>query len=295
MDIARFFRISSSALIAFVVVVVVAVGSTWWWGGRKLERKIDVEVQPVAFRDDAASIAHGKYLYESRGCMDCHGVNAAGKQVFDEPNGLRVRAPDLTSANPAIARYQPEDWDRAIRHGVAPSGRPLLIMPSEEYNRLSNDDFAALVAYVRSLPPARGQPAEIRLPWFLRGLYGAGVIQDAAEKIDHRLPPSAPIAATVSASYGAYVANACMGCHGADLRGGNIPGAPPDWPPASDLRPGGVMKRYAQPGQFVTMMRTGKRPDGTEVSRVMPIASFSRMNDTDLNALYLYLTGTQRP
>nr|WP_315592500.1 c-type cytochrome [uncultured Cupriavidus sp.] len=290
MDVKRFFRIASSALVAFTVFVVLAVGSTYWWGGRKLVRKIDVAVQPVAFPTDAAAIAHGKYLYESRGCMDCHGAKGLGKQVFDEANGFRVRAPDLTRANPAIDKYQPQDWDRAIRHGVAPSGRPLMVMPSEDYNRLSNDDFAALVAYVRSLPPGDGKPGEIHLPWFIQGLYGAGVIKDAAEKIDHSLPPSPAIAAAVNAQYGAYVANSCKGCHGANLRGGNIPGAPPDWPPAANLQPGGAMKTYAQAGQFVAMMRSGKRPDGTDVSRVMPFGAFEKMNDTDLNALYLFLT-----
>ncbi|WP_454763030.1 c-type cytochrome [Cupriavidus campinensis] len=289
MDIARFFRIASSASIAFVIVVVVAVGGTYWWGGRKLVRKVDASVPPVALPTDAAAIAHGKYLYESRGCTICHGARGAGKQVFDEPNGLRVRAPDITAANPDVAKFRPEDWDRAIRHGVAPSGRPLLVMPSEDYNRLSDDDFGALVAYVRGLPPGNGQPAEIVFPWFVQGLYGAGVIRDAAEKIDHGLPSSPPIAATVSAAYGKYVANACIGCHGADLRGGNIPGAPPDWPPAADLRQDGAMKRYAQPDQFLAMMRTGKRPDGTDVSRVMPFTALGKMNDTDLNALYLYL------
>lgn len=290
MDVKRFFRIASSAVVAFTVFVVLAVGSTYWWGGRKLVRKIDVAVQPVAFPTDATAIAHGKYLYESRGCMDCHGAKGTGRQVFDEANGFRVRAPDLTRANPDIDKYQPQDWDRAIRHGVAPSGRPLMVMPSEDYNRLSNDDFGALVAYVRSLPPADGKPGDIHLPWFIQGLYGAGVIKDAAEKIDHSLPPSPPIAAAVNAQYGAYVANSCKGCHGANLRGGNIPGAPPDWPPAANLQPGGAMKTYAQAGQFVTMMRSGKRPDGTDVSRVMPFGAFEKMNDTDLNALYLFLT-----
>ncbi len=164
-------------------------------------------------------------------------------------------------------------------------------MPSEDYNRLSDNDFGALVAYVRSLPAGGGQPAEIHLPWFIQGLYGAGVVKDAAEKIDHSLPPSPPIAAALNAQYGAYVANSCKGCHGATLRGGNIPGAPPDWPAAADLRPSGAMKTYPQAEQFVAMMRSGKRPDGSEVSRVMPFGAFAKMNDTDLNALYLFLAG----
>ena len=44
-----------------------------------------------------------------------------------------------------------------------------------------------------------------------------------------------------------------------------------------------------QADQFVAMMRSGKRPDGTDVSRVMPFGAFEKMNDTDLNALYLFL------
>jgi len=290
MDVKRFFRIASGALVGFTVFVVLAVGSTYWWGGRKLQRKIEVAVQPVPIPTDAASIAHGKYLYASRGCADCHGASGGGRQVFDEANGFRVRAPDLTRANPAIDTYRPEDWDRAIRHGVAPSGRPLLVMPSEDYNRLSNEDFAALVAYVRSLPPADGKLGEVHFPWFIQGFYGAGVIKDAAEKINHTLPPSPAIAAAVNAQYGAYVANSCKGCHGVDLRGGHIPGAPPDWPPAANLRHGGVMKTYASAEQFANMMRTGRRPDGTDVSRVMPFSAFAQMNATDLDALYLFLT-----
>lgn len=293
MDIARFFRIASAALVTFIVVVVVAVGGTWYWGGQKMQRTVKVpELPPVAYADDAASIAHGKYLYLSRGCMECHGANGAGKVVFDEPNGFYVRSPDLTSANPAIANYRPQDWDLAIRHGVASSGRPLLVMPSEDYNRLSNEDFAALVGYLRSLPPTAGgaKPGEVTMPWYVRGLYGAGVVKDAAEKIDHALPPASAVAAAPTVAYGAYVANACMGCHGASLRGGKIPGAPPDWPDAANLHADSrAMKPYEDAAGFVTMMRTGKRPDGTDVSRVMPFASFAHMNDTDLDALYLYL------
>ncbi|PMY01837.1 c-type cytochrome, partial [Pseudomonas sp. GW460-13] len=92
-----------------------------------------------------------------------------------------------------------------------------------------------------------------------------------------------------TARYGGYVANACLGCHGPDFRGGKIPGGPPDWPPAADLRPvpGGAMSRYGQASAFIAMMRSGKRPDGSAVSRVMPFDSFGRMNDTDLTALYL--------
>lgn len=47
--------------------------------------------------------------------------------------------------------------------------------------------------------------------------------------------------------------------------------------------------RYDSPEKFIAMMRTGKRPDNSEVSRVMPFATLKNMSDTELGALYVYL------
>jgi len=154
---------------------------------------------------------------------------------------------------------------------------------------MTDADFAALVAYVRSLPPVPGTPAEFKLPLVVKALYGADFVKDAAEKIDHRRPPSAPVTVGANAEHGAYVAAGCTGCHRATLKGGPIAGAPPDWPPAADLTPAGAMARYDTPDKFTAMMRTGKRPDGSEVSKVMPFMTLRNLNDTDLQALHLYL------
>ncbi len=37
------------------------------------------------------------------------------------------------------------------------------------------------------------------------------------------------------------------------------------------------------------MLRTGKRPDGSAVSAVMPFATLRNLNDTDVGALYVFL------
>jgi hypothetical protein len=37
-----------------------------------------------------------------------------------------------------------------------------------------------------------------------------------------------------TAEHGKYVAKMCIGCHGLGLAGGKIPGAPPQWPAASN-------------------------------------------------------------
>jgi mono/diheme cytochrome c family protein len=265
-----------------------------WLGDRKIARTVDVRVVPVAWVKDAASIRSGKYLYESRGCGECHGPDGHGLAFIDEPGGLYVKAPNITAGPGGIvSAYREADWVRAIRHGVNPRGHALLVMPSDDYNRLNDADFAALVAYVRSLPPVAGDGAVFRLPLHLKALYGAGWIKDSAEKIDHRAPPAVVVPAGATAEYGGYVANMCIGCHGPTFEGGPIAGAPPGWPPAADLtsRAGSAMSRYGSAEQFAAMMRSGKRPDGSAVSEVMPFASLRNINDTDLGALYAYLKG----
>ena len=85
------------------------------------------------------------------------------------------------------------------------------------------------------------------------------------------------------------MANLCKGCHGSALTGGKLPGAPPDWPPAADLRVPATYAVYDSAEKFRTMMRSGKRPDGAPI-QVMPFPTLRAMNDTDLDALYLYLS-----
>jgi mono/diheme cytochrome c family protein len=289
-------KILKLALLVLVLLVLLAVGTfsvALWMGARKLERTVDVPVVPVPYTQDPQAIKQGKYLFESRGCAECHGSNGGGRVFLDDESaGIYVRTPNLTrGTNSATAAYTEGDWVRAIRHGVSPSGHALMVMPAVDYNRLTDADFAAIVAYVRSLPPVAGEPSLMRLPPPMRALYGLGVIKDGSEKVDHKLPPSAPVAVAANAQHGAYVANMCMGCHGEGLSGGKIPGGPPDWPAASNLTPGdgSVMGRYDTVEKFVAMMHSGKRPDGSGVDKAMPFATLAAVNETDLQAVYAYL------
>jgi mono/diheme cytochrome c family protein len=270
-------------------VATVLVGKSA--GERKLGRTISIPVAPIAVRSEPAQIEQGRYLFNTRGCADCHGANGGGKTVIQE-GAMLVTSPNITAgANSATGAYKVEDWVRTVRHGVKPNGHPILIMPSEDYNRLTDDDMGALIAYIKQLPPAAGAAPIIRLPTPVKVLYAFGAIKDASEKINHALPPSVPVTPTVSVAYGAYVANTCMGCHGARLSGGKIPGAPPIWPVTANLTPGkgSVMPRYPNAEVFMATLRSGRRPDGTAISPVMPFTSLKQMNDTDVLALYTYL------
>jgi len=275
------------------VLAAAAFAGAVWMGERKLERFVEVKVVPVPFAKGAAPLKLGRYLFESRGCAECHAADGHGLAFIDAPSGLYVKSPDITTgAGGVVADYTEGDWVRAIRHGVNPAGHALMVMPSGDYAGMSDGDLAALVAYVRSLPPAAGSGTQIRLPLLVKALYGVGVIHDAAETIDHRRHPTPDMAPAATAAYGEYVVQMCTGCHRPDLTGGPIAGAPPEWPAAARLVPGPgyVMGRYDTLEKFAAMMRGGKRPDGSAVSTVMPFASFRNLDDTDLGALYAYLT-----
>jgi mono/diheme cytochrome c family protein len=289
--ISKWVKRTSIALAALALLGGAAAGVGKVLGERKMARSIVLQVRPLDIVPDVSRIEHGRYLYNTRGCAECHGEDGAGRTVVND-GAMLVVAPNITAgANGTTAHYRVDDWVRTVRHGVKPNGNPVMIMPSEDYSRLSDEDMAALIAYLVQLRPVPGAKAVIDVPVPVKALYAFGVIKDASEKIDHTFVPPQAMPAAVTPAYGAYVATTCTGCHGADLAGGRIPGAPPAWPPAARLAPGkgSAMARYPTPEIFMDMLRTGHRPDGSAISPVMPFSSFRQMNETDMRALYAYL------
>jgi mono/diheme cytochrome c family protein len=275
--------------LALLGVVTTVVGKAM--GERKQLRTISFPLHSLSVQPDPSRIEQGRYLFNTRGCAECHGANGAGKVVVKD-GGMFVVAPNITGgANGVTGSYKTEDWVRTVRHGVKPNGNPVMFMPSADYSRLTDEDMAALIAYLQQIPAAPGQRARIEVPVPVKVLYGFGVIKDSAEEIDHTLPPPPAVPAQVNVQYGAYVANTCVGCHGPKFSGGKIPGGAPTWPAAANLTSGkgSAMLRYATPELFIEMLRTGRRPDGSAISPVMPFGSLGKMNDTDLRALYAFL------
>ncbi|MDM0044591.1 c-type cytochrome [Variovorax dokdonensis] len=285
-------RRAGIAVAVLLILVAIALFAGAQMSEHRRQRLVELpSIQAVAYRTDAASVARGQYLFASRGCVDCHGEKGNGRMFVDDGKGLRIAGPHIAPGPGSVtAAYAPIDWVRAIRHGVNRDGRPLMVMPSEDYNRFTDDDLASLVAYIRQMPPAEGGPAVVDFPLPVRVAYGFGVMKDAAAKIDHSLPPQMPVPDSDMLARGAYVANMCQGCHGAKLQGGKIPGGPPDWPAAPRLTSGegSVMPNYASAEDFGRMFKTGRRADGSAI-QVMPFGSLSQMNDKDVHDLYAYL------
>jgi cytochrome c553 len=91
-------------------------------------------------------------------CAGCHSTAAkppldGSKDDFlsgpDAPPVGSLYAPNLTPAG-EIKDWSDGEIIRAIREGVHKSGRPLVIMPSEEFRNLSDADVQSIVAYLRS-------------------------------------------------------------------------------------------------------------------------------------------------
>lgn len=289
----RILRVAATVLVVTALLAAVLLAATYLLSNRKQHRLVEITVTPIDFADYEDSAGRGQYLYETRGCRECHGDNGAGRVVIDAAeNGLYVRSPNITRGAGSVAgSYSDTDWVRLLRHGIKPSHMPVFVMPAEDSARLSDEDVAALATYVRNLPAVSGAGAGFRLPLALRAMYVLGVFKDAAEKIDHATTAAKRVVIAATAQYGEYVADTCIGCHGPKLAGGKIPGAPPSWPSAANLTsaPDSAMSRYASLAEFHNMIRTGRRPDGSEISGVMPFDSLGGMSDVEIEALFLFL------
>jgi cytochrome c553 len=208
-----------------------------------------------------------------------------------------VAGPNLTRGRGGLpADYKDEDYVRAIRHGVARDGRGFFLMPSYEYSGFTDEDMGALVAFLKSVPPVDRPSQGVALGPIGRMLVATGKIKLAADQIDHANVKPGTVRPAATVDYGRYVAASCTGCHGGNLSGGKIDIGPPDWPLAANLtpHPDGRLPKWSE-ADFFQALRTGRRPDGSEINPVMPRA-FGGMDDTELRALWLYLrTLSPRP
>jgi mono/diheme cytochrome c family protein len=273
-------------------LILIAAAAVYGFSEARYRRQYTVTPNAIAIPTDSQSIARGAHLVQTfGGCVECHGENMAGRVVFDDPAVGRVYGANLTRGRGGVgAALTDVDLVRAIQHGVGRNGRPLKVMPSTDYVHLTDEDLGAIVAYVKSRPPVDTVQPAVQVGPVGRALFVAGKLPILhAERIDHGARPAKPVTPGATAEYGAYVAEVgCQGCHGATLAGGPIEGGAPGWPPAANLTPAGSLKSWTE-ADFSRFLRTGKRPDGSPVSDVMPIRLTRRLTDEEIRALWLHL------
>ncbi|MBF9030094.1 cytochrome C [Rhodobacterales bacterium HKCCE3408] len=119
----------------------------------------------VTAPEPGVTVEYGEYLVAIAHCMECHSPNtptgpdwgdgfARGGFEFHGPWGVSV-SPNLTNSSDGLADYSDADIIGMLA-GTRPDGSPMLPpMPYPFLAAMSDDDKAAIVMYLRTIP---GQP-----------------------------------------------------------------------------------------------------------------------------------------
>ena len=252
--------------------------------------------------------ARGAYLVKTiAGCGNCHTPkDAAGHAIaaqelsggfeFDIPPA-HVVGPNITpDPETGIGRWTEAQIVTALRDGKRPDGSIIgPPMPIDFYRQLSDQDAAAIAAYLKSVKPIRHAVPRTQYKVPLPPAYGPPVTHVAAP------PPTDKVA------YGRYLAGPvghCMECHtpfagpgkldlsrlGAGGREFPVFGDPAALTVSRNITPDpehGIGKWTDD--EIKRAIVAGIRQDGSKLVRTMPFDWYAKIAPDDLDALVAYL------
>jgi mono/diheme cytochrome c family protein len=275
--------ILGATLVGPLVISLILTQLSFEW---RLRRTYAIADESVAIPTGGEAIERGRELVQVGLCTDCHGSNLSGRVSINDPSLGQIYASNLTRGQGGVGRhYDDADWVRAIRHGIRPDGRSLIITPAQFYYYLSDEDLGAIIAYIKSVPPVdRDVPAPRVAPLgrvFITMLNPKDWFP--AEKIDHDAQrPPAPTRA-VNIAYGEYLARIsnCLVCH-----------EPADISAAQ----GGPLASWTE-ADFMVLMTRGVTPDRQTIGNdLMPWRLIGQnLSEVDLKAMWLYLESLPAP
>ena len=242
-----------------------------------ISRKYDVPLTDFRAPSDAETIRRGERVATLVGCNNCHGQQLEGTVMFDKPGVARIPAPNLTRL---VKEYTDAELERLLRHGVKQDGASLWIMPSYMFGHRTDEDLAAVVAFVRSKPERDGVDGSVSIGALGRLGVVMGTFKPAAAEIEPTVERRAPDVSD-PLSHGRYlVMNACTECHGRKLEGSEFIKAP-------SLA---IAAAYTQQ-DLAKLLRTGVALGDRKLdlmSRISPIR-FSTLSDVEVRAIHAYL------
>ncbi|MDE1912579.1 MAG: cytochrome c [Pseudomonas sp.] len=115
-------------------------------------------------------VKQGEYLARAGDCVACHtakgGKPFAGGLPMETPIGT-IYSTNITPDKTGLGDYSFEDFDQAVRHGVAKDGSTLYpAMPYPSYARVSESDMQALYAYfMKGVEPVAQVNKDSDIPW----------------------------------------------------------------------------------------------------------------------------------
>ena len=117
--------------------------------------------------------SHGEYLARAGDCVACHSVPGgkafAGGLKMGSPLGAVYSTNITPDPETGIGTYSLEDFDRAVRRGIAKDGRRLYpAMPYPSYAKLTDADVAALYDFFKKqVPPVHQTNLHNEIPRLL--------------------------------------------------------------------------------------------------------------------------------
>ncbi len=253
-----------------------------------------------------AQVERGRYLVENLAdCFTCHSEMdwkapqpLPGRKGSGAPFPLKsipfpVYSPNLSSdPETGIGRWTDEQLGRAIREGIGRDGRVLFpVMPYMGYRAMSDKDVAAVIAYLRTIPPVKK----------------ANVTPTVPDEVRKQLPHPPPLARPVpepdganSVKRGAYLASiaGCFDCHTPfnemqpmvelAFSGGQLMEGPWGSVTTANLTPdpSGLSAHNAK--SFIQVIRTG-HSGKRALNTLMPWPRFRNLTDQDLSAIFDFL------
>lgn len=251
----------------------------------------------------AALLERGKYLMNGVvACGNCHfqrgpqgepllDKGLSGGMVFDEPP-FKAYAPNITpDRETGIGRWTDAQLAKAIREGIRPDktviGPP---MPISFYREMSDDDLAAIIAYLRAQPAVSNKVPKSKYHIPLPPSYGPTIKQVKAPSPRDKV------------KYGEYLANIghCMDCHnprdqkgmlqmlqlgagGQEFRG------PWGVSVSRNLTPHETGLKNATDAQIERGIREGIDKNGQPMKPPMGFPFYKTINAEDMSALIAYL------
>lgn len=267
-----------------------------------VDTELRVEVTPER-------VEHGKYLaYGPAHCAHCHvpldqtpridageDLPMIGGMEFTLPPAT-LRSTNLTpDPETGIGNLSDGELYRMLRYNLKHDGTATIeLMP---FSTMSDEDIYSVIAYLRSQPPVvhKVEPTEWHFLGKVIKTVALGPIDDG--EIGHAEVPK-----EVSVAYGEYLAASvanCRGCHterdlksgafiGPEYAGGFVFEPSPEtggWRYISpNITPGGIIQGWDK-STFIARMKEGRR----HMTSPMPWGTFSRMDSTDLEAVWMFL------
>ena len=257
----------------------------------------------------ADQIERGRYLARIANCAACHTNTGGAPMAGGLP--LRTGAGTVYSTNitpdpdTGIGNYSLQDFDRAVRHGVARGGKRLYpAMPYTSYARMTQDDVAALYAYLRAeVKPVRqaDTPAAMRWPYSQRWLLTVWNWLYLDDK-----PVREDAAKGVAWNRGAYLVRAVAHCSACHTPRGMLYGERGDDERSRHFLSGAIVEGWSatnltgdqltglgawSKAELAEYLRTGRNAHATSFGPMSTVISTSTqyMADADLDAVATYL------